>query len=124
MGNLEFAEECVNQAQAIRRSCYKSITINSYRKLKEILDKRSTRLVCVQYPMSSLEPLKKIFGGQEGIVFVDNEKIFKDAVRKDGYRAYFKDIFGGGFGHCTDKGNRLLTENIARVILKEVFDKQ
>ena len=32
------------------------------------------------------------------------------------------DMFGGDFGHCTVKGNRLLAENVARVILKEIFD--
>ena len=78
-------------------------------------------MVCVQYPLCSVEPLKKIFEGQRGIIFVDNEKIFVEAVEKDGYKEYFKDIFGGIFGHCTEKGNRLLAKNIANVILKEVF---
>jgi len=32
-------------------------------------------------------------------------------------------MFGGDFGHCTPKGNRLLATNIADVILKEVFHK-
>jgi len=32
-------------------------------------------------------------------------------------------MFGGDFGHCTHKGNRLLAENIANVIFKEVFSK-
>jgi hypothetical protein len=42
-------------------------------------------------------------------------------VRKDGYGSYFKDMFGGYFGHCTDKGNCLLAESIADTILKEAF---
>jgi len=73
--------------------------------------------------MRSIEPLKRIFGDQQGIIFVDNEKVFKDAVRKQGYTQYFLDMFGGDFGHCTKKGNRLLAENIANVILGEVFHK-
>ena len=77
----------------------------------------------MQYPMCSVEPLKKIFAGQEGIIFVDNEKVFKDALREGGYRAYFIDMFAGDFGHCTEKGNRLLAENIAKVILKNIFGK-
>jgi hypothetical protein len=36
---------------------------------------------------------------------------------------YFVDMSGGDFGHCAPKGNRLLAENIANVILKEVFHK-
>jgi hypothetical protein len=54
---------------------------------------------------------------------VDNEKIFRDAVKKDKSSIYFNDMFGGDFGHCTDKGNRLLAENIANAILKEVFNR-
>jgi hypothetical protein len=73
--------------------------------------------------MRSLEPLKRIFVQDKGIIFVDNEKIFKDAVKKEGYQAYFRDIFAGDFGHCTDKGNQLLAGNIADAILKEVFDR-
>jgi len=54
---------------------------------------------------------------------VDNERIFKETVSNDGYEAYFKDAFAGDFGHCTEKGNRLLAENIANTIIKEVFHK-
>jgi len=100
------------------------ITANNYQKLKAILDKRGIIYVCVQYPMRNIESLKKIFqGNDKGIIFVDNEKVFKDEVAKYGRQDYFKDTFGGDFGHCTEKGNRLLAENIAKVILKEVFGK-
>ena len=37
-----------------------------------------------QYPMRSIIPLKLIFSGQEeGIIFVDNEKLFKNAFKKN-----------------------------------------
>ncbi|MBU1727218.1 MAG: tetratricopeptide repeat protein, partial [Candidatus Omnitrophica bacterium] len=123
-GNQGYAREYGQKAKDLRSSYYNLITTNNYHKLKAILDKRGIKYVCVQYPMRNLEPLKKVFqGGAEGIVFVDNEKIFKDAVKKANYRVYFVDIFGGDFGHCTEKGNRLLAENIANTILKEVFHK-
>ena len=103
---------------------YKPVTVNNYLKLKESLDKRGVKLVCVQYPMRSVESLKKIFKDKgEGIFFVDNEAIFKEEVNKSGFKEVFRDMFAGDFGHCTNKGNRLLAENIAGVILKEVFDK-
>jgi hypothetical protein len=91
--------------------------------IKEILDKKKVRLVCVQYPMLNIKQLKAVFEDREGIIFVDNEKVFKDAVRREGYEEYFIDTFGGNFGHCTPKGNRLLAENIAFAILKEYFGK-
>ena len=69
--------------------------------------------------------MKRMFMWQakSDIIFVDNEKIFKDAIREFGYHEYFIDASGGDFGHCTERGNRLLAENIANVILKEHFDK-
>jgi tetratricopeptide (TPR) repeat protein len=102
---------------------YNAMMVNNYLKLAQILEKRNVQLVCVQYPLLSVEPLKEIFAGHRGIIFVDNEKIFKDAVRKDGYKAYFIDIFAVEFGHCTKKGNALLAQNIADEILKKVFGK-
>jgi NH3-dependent NAD+ synthetase len=34
---------------------------------------------------------------------------------------FMNDIFGGDFGHCTPKGNRLLAKNIAQAILKNIL---
>jgi hypothetical protein len=73
--------------------------------------------------MRNVEPLKKIFEQDESIIFVDNESVFKEALQKASYNEYFVDMFAGDFGHCTKKGNRLLAENIANTILREVFHK-
>ncbi len=123
MGKNELSREYTDKLNNLRRGYYNPVTINNYRKLKQILDKRKIKLVYAQYPMRSIQPLRKIFKDDENIIFVDNEKIFKDAVRKDGYDEYFRDMFGGDFGHCTQKGNRLLAGNIANAILKEIFGK-
>ena len=123
-GQMDLARRYYSKADELRIKDYNKITANNYRKLKEILDSHNVRLVCVQYPMRSLDLLKRIFGKDaSGFIFVDNEHSFKGAIRKEGYNAYFNDMFGGDFGHCTYKGNRLLAENIADVILKEVFSK-
>lgn len=123
MGRIEPAEECYKKANELRLWYYKPVTRNNYLKLREILDKRRVRLVCAQYPVRSIAALKQIFEDQKGVIFVDNEKVFKDMLKKASYKEYFKDMFGGEFGHCTPKGNRLLAGNIANVILKEVFKK-
>ncbi|NQS90464.1 tetratricopeptide repeat protein [Patescibacteria group bacterium] len=123
IGKPELAKEYAKKVNASRLKYYSSITVNSYHKLKAILDKRGIKLVCAQYPMRSMQPLKKIFERDEGIIFVDNESVFKEALRKSGYQEYFSDMFGGDFGHCTQKGNRLLAQNIADTILKEIFGK-
>jgi hypothetical protein len=124
MGNSELASEYDKKAKELRLSYHLPVVTGNYRKLKTVLDKRGIVYVCMQYPMRSLEPLQRILkDSNQGIIFVDNEKVFKDAVSKEGYKTYFIDMFGGDFGHCTEKGNRLLAENIANVILKECFNK-
>ena len=120
-GRHRLAEEYFDKANRLRLERYNSITRQNYQRLKEILDKRGIKLVCMQYPMRSIEPLKRLFDSTEGMIFVDNEGIFKEAIRQASYDEYFTDIFGGDFGHCTPKGNRLLAENIADVILRECF---
>lgn len=120
MGKDEAAKQYMRRANEVSLGYGQQTRIN-YLKLKETLDKRGIKLVCVQYPIRSVKPLKKLFPNPEGVIFVDNEKLFKKAVAKAGYRMYFQDMFAGDFGHCTPKGNRLLAENIAQILLKEYF---
>ncbi|OGX16120.1 MAG: hypothetical protein A2166_00050 [Omnitrophica WOR_2 bacterium RBG_13_41_10] len=102
---------------------YPASTKRRYRKLRDIVLARGITLVCVQYPRRRLQPLKDILGSKKLIIFVDNEKIFNEAVAKGRYEDYFTDRFAGDFGHCTEKGNRLLAENIAEALLREYFHK-
>lgn len=120
---LDGVFEYENKLDALRQKYYNPVTKHNYQRLKTILDKRGIRLACMQYPMRSIEPLKKMFKNQTDILFLDNEKIFKDAIAKEGCKEYFEDMFAGDFGHCTPKGNGLLAENIGNTILKEVFHK-
>lgn len=118
VGKTDLSRECFLKAEGLRRVHFNRETAANYRRLKNILDRRGIRLVCVQYPMRSIEPLKRMLSYcSRGVIFVDNQDLFRDAVRRDGYLAYFKDIFGGDFGHCTEKGNRMLADSIARAIL-------
>lgn len=94
-----------------------------YIRLKDKLDRKGIKLVCMSYPMRSIEPIKKMFKEENNIIFVDNEKIFKDAVCQEGDGAYFVDMFAGDFGHCTSKGNRLISENLANVLKKEYLEE-
>jgi tetratricopeptide (TPR) repeat protein len=124
MGRLELAKEYAKkEADQLRSEDRVAATDNNYRKLKEILDRKRIKLVCVQYPVREVESLKKIFEKNKDIIFVDNERIFKEAVKRSSYKEYFLDMFGGDFGHCTPKGNMLLAQNIADVILRDVFKK-
>lgn len=111
------------QEKNIRMFYYNDATCRNFQRLKNILDARGIKLVCIQYPMRSMESLKDVFKGDDGMIFIDNEELFRDAVLKTDYNDYFIDVFAGDFGHCTEKGNRLLARNIAKSILKEYFHK-
>lgn len=117
------AEQYFKKANRLRRDYYNPITRRNYLKVKQILEAKGIRLVCMQYPLRSIEPLRKLFFGQENILFADNEKIFKEVIAKHGYEEYFFDMFAGDFGHCTPKGNRLLAEHIVDCIVEGYFKK-
>lgn len=58
-GNSELANEYFKKAEELRSKWHDPIVTNNYLKLKEMLDIKGIRLVCVQYPMLSIESLKK-----------------------------------------------------------------
>lgn len=122
-GRYDLSEQYLRKANELRPFYPTMLVIRNYKKIKDILDTRNIKLVCVQYPMRSVEPLKEIFEGEKNIIFVDNEQVFKRAIKKGFYKDFFRDMWVGDFGHCTNKGNELLAQNIADVILKEVFGK-
>ncbi len=119
-GKNESAVKCFEKTNKLRSEHYNPVTRRNYLRLKKILTQRGIQLVAMQYPVRSVGPLKKMLEQHEGIIFVDNEMVFKEALRHGSYYEYFFDSFAGDFGHATRKGNRLLAENIANVILKEM----
>lgn len=122
-GKYELAEKYFEKANRLRFKKYNhnSITRYNYERIMEIVTQRGIRLLCAQYPVRSVELLKKMFENNDRVIFVDNEKVFKEALKQTSHNEYFMDMFFGDFGHCSPKGNKLLAENIANVILKECF---
>jgi tetratricopeptide (TPR) repeat protein len=123
MGNCLMSQRYQEMAESLKAQCRSKVTVSNYRKIKEILDNSGIKFVCVQYPMRNINVIKNMFINQDGIFFVDNEKVFRDAVKQGSFGEYFIDKMFIDFGHCTSKGNRLLAENIANVITKEVFNR-
>jgi len=121
-GEDKLAREYSRNFMSHRPKWEESNTAQNYRRLQEIVFKRGIKLACVQYPMRPVSELIKMFSDPEGIIFVDNEKVFKDAVRSSSYQRYFRDYFAGDFGHSTNQGNKLLAENIGAVLLEKAFD--
>ncbi|HOX23783.1 MAG TPA: tetratricopeptide repeat protein, partial [Elusimicrobiales bacterium] len=107
------------KARSLELSFSPEVAAN-YRLLRDKLFRRGIALAAVQYPMRPPEQLKIMLDHDPRVLYVDNEALFKKVVAKEGYGAYFVDRFAGNFGHCTDKGNRLLGDNIAAAILKNL----
>lgn len=102
---------------------YNEGTRRNYNRLRDALSRKGIKLVCMQYSMRGLETLRDIFDSAEGIIFVDNEEIFKEALKKGRYEDYFIDRFAGDFGHCTSEGNRIMANNVADVLWREYFSR-
>jgi len=115
-GDYEKAQEVLNNVNLNTQ------TIISYQKIKEKAKEKGIKLVVIQYPTRDVRLLKNFIDKDNNIIFVDNERIFKSAIEKDGYNKYFIDNHGGDFGHCTKEGNYLLAENIAKEIWKNYFN--
>lgn len=107
--------------QSYRRARYYSArTRRNYRSMVQLLSQRGVRLVAVQYPRRSVLPLRALFAPDSGVVLVDNQASFQRALAREGFSALFSDDCYGDFGHGTRRGNRLLAENVARVLLNRV----
>ena len=74
----------------------------------------------MQYPMRPVDLLKQLLPQSTDVIFVDNEKKFKELVAQESYDYYFIDRFAGDFGHCTPKGNQLIAEHLADIIFKNL----
>lgn len=102
---------------------YSPQTHKNYQMLKKISTQKNIRLIVVQYPLRDIEPLEKMLAPAGITIFVNNKEIFEEGIAKSNYDDYFTDRFAVDFGHCTAKGNRLLAENIARVMMRELFSQ-
>lgn len=120
-GEDKLSEEFFRKAEEINIGEDTLSTSSNYKRFKEIAEKNRIQLVAIQYPMRGIAPLMKMFLSNEGVVFVDNERIFKNAVAADSYWKYFIDSSNGDFGHLTKQGHILLAQNLADILLKEYF---
>jgi len=93
---------------------------NNYKTVYKLLKRKNIKYVAMNYPTRDIEELKEIFNGDEDILFVSNEENFKEALENGEYKDYFIDRCYKTFGHGNSRGNRLIAENIASAILKEL----
>lgn len=93
------------------------MTQENYHRLHDVLQGRGIPLVVVQYPRRNAQLLRDLFAAESAVTVVDNQRLYDEAVDRDGYDTYFINNFAGDFGHGTEAGNRLLAENVAKSVL-------
>lgn len=116
-GDTAGAERYDRMADEARVQRLPAMTRQNYLRMYELVHARGIPLVVVQYPTRSLEPLRALFRDTPGVVFVDNEARFDQALAEHPYSALFSDHCYGDFGHCTHDGCLLLAEGVADAIL-------
>jgi len=113
MGDRQGFEQNLERAEELHAVDQHAMTARNYRELARMLHELGIPLVAVQYPLRRTEGLRTMLEGEPGVVLVDNEVTFKEALRRAPYRDYFIDAFAGDFGHFTPRGAGLLAENVA-----------
>jgi lysophospholipase L1-like esterase len=99
------------------------LMVNGFNDFVEIARARGKKVVIVQYPLVSIVPLKNIVKFKKDVVFVENLDNFHEAIKTAPREMFFGDLITPLFGHCTDKGNELIAENLAAAIFSLVRSK-
>lgn len=119
-GLINLAEEFSKKAEISNNKKYNILTKNNFLEMKNLADNFGLKIIFMQYPLRYSGPLKDIFNQTKDVEIIDNEKTFKNAISDNKFSDYFVDIFAGDFGHCTAKGNRIIAENVSKVILRKI----
>lgn len=117
VGDAARAELLHRRVEEVLAEWKNPVTTENYRALWKRVHDGGIPLVAVQYPIRRLDPLRDTLAPASDVVFVDNERTFKDALVGRPYTEIFTDLFAGDFGHLTPEGNRLLAANVAEAVL-------
>jgi len=89
----------------------------NYGRLVRAAQDQGARLIAVQYPGRSIEPLQTLVTEYRDVALVDNGPSFQGELRARSFDELFVDDCYGDLGHGTPLGNLLLADNVADVIL-------
>lgn len=120
------AEEYFKAAEDIRINYPKQSTYKYYKLIVGELLKNDVCVICMQYPVRSDVPLKKMFKNEAyfgKLAFVSNEASFKKMLKQKRYDELFDDQFAGDFGHYNDKSAVIISKNIIAAVEKKLNKK-
>jgi tetratricopeptide (TPR) repeat protein len=95
---------------------FREFTRFHYRRVVDAARARGITVIAMQYPLLSVEALRKLLDDRDDVIYLENRENFERALRDAAYRTLFEDHFAGSFGHLTERGNLLLAQNVAGVV--------
>ena len=122
--NYSKAEEYFSKAEKLRLNYPNTEFYSLYKQLLKKAIDNNIKVICMQYPVRSIKPLQEQLKNEpffDKIIFISNEKNFKDMLMQKKFDDLFIDQFAGDFGHCTDLGNTLIAENVVNT-LENILD--
>lgn len=96
--------------------------LSNYKKLAIICKQKDIKLIIMSYPTLPVFPYKILFKDFDNIAYVNNQEIFEKELNKKPYFDIFKDSFAGNFGHCTEFGNKLISNNLTDTLEEIIKD--
>ncbi len=123
-GEVEKAQEFLQVAKKALETDRNQEIFEIYNAMSDQILNRKIAMISMQYPLRSIDPLRQNLKRRDEIIFVENKSNFERALKASRYAEYFYDTAMGDFGHCTIKGNRLIAEQVADVILRDVLKEE
>jgi len=121
--NFDLGEQFLNKADSIRLTYNYTEISKKYKKILDLIISKNIKYIAMQYPVRDISSLEKIIEKtkyKNKVIFIDNKKSFREALKKEEKYNIFEDLFAWDFGHCKEYGNRLIAENLAKEIIKTI----
>ena len=85
-------------------------TTKNFGRLNSLSKASGAKLIIMQYPTFSLEPLKKLSGNLDGVKYISNEKIFDNGPRTT---YFYEPHYPYNFNHYTSVGSQIIAHHLA-----------
>jgi len=97
---------------------FREFTRVYYQRVVDLVREREIPIIAMQYPLLSVESLRKLLNYRDDVTYLENRINFEEALLEAGYRDLFQDTFAGAFGHLSPRGNLLVAENVANTLAR------
>lgn len=121
LGQTALAERFRERSRELAGRQVLEVTRANFAKIRQLLASQGIAFVAMQYPLRSVETLRFLLGEASDAIYVDNDALFRAAIEREGYDALFIDRVAGDFGHGTERGNRLIAENLIATVFEPLF---